>query len=344
MSVQTISTAPAQRRKMSARTRDRLLSIISPLALLLLWELCARFGFIDTRFFPAPSSVMATMYEMLKSGELVTHTAVSMERLALRHHHRRHSGARARHRDGAQPPDPRAVRSAGRRDLSGSQERHPAARAAHLRARRSLEDLHGGDRRVLPGGDQHHHRRARDQQDLSRRRAELQSEPLEHVLDDCAARRAAGDHDRLQARHRHRARADRGRRDGRRQERARLPDLERVEHVRGRADVCRPVRDRDHRLPADARLERARARHHSVEDRTNGRRALSSPAQNPDHLARHAPACRRMRRLREAWRGRPMLAAPSRRHKPIGNGCTRRKTCPRNFGGLRLRHPRWRLA
>ncbi len=82
MSVQTITTAPATAGKMSERTRDRLLNVISPLALLTLWELCARFGVIDTRFFPAPSSVLATMYDMLRSGELVTHTAVSLERLA----------------------------------------------------------------------------------------------------------------------------------------------------------------------------------------------------------------------------------------------------------------------
>ena len=82
MSVQTISTGPRSAGKMSARTRDRLLNVISPLALLTLWELCARFGFIDTRFFPAPSSVIATMVEMLRSGELVTHTAVSLQRLA----------------------------------------------------------------------------------------------------------------------------------------------------------------------------------------------------------------------------------------------------------------------
>jgi ABC-type nitrate/sulfonate/bicarbonate transport system permease component len=81
MSVQTISTRSQAAAKMSARTRDRLLNIISPLALLVLWELCARFGFIDTRFFPAPSSVMSTMIEMLRTGELVTHTAVSMQRL-----------------------------------------------------------------------------------------------------------------------------------------------------------------------------------------------------------------------------------------------------------------------
>jgi ABC-type nitrate/sulfonate/bicarbonate transport system permease component len=81
MSVQTITTAPQTASTMSPRTRDRLLSIISPLALLTLWEVCARFGVIDTRFFPAPSSVIATMIEMLKTGELVTHTAVSMQRL-----------------------------------------------------------------------------------------------------------------------------------------------------------------------------------------------------------------------------------------------------------------------
>src|SRR5262249_43137602 len=79
MSVQTIWTRSRAPPKMSARRRDCLLNVISPLALLVLWELCARFGFIDTRFFPAPSSVVSTMIEMLRTGELVTHTAVSMQ-------------------------------------------------------------------------------------------------------------------------------------------------------------------------------------------------------------------------------------------------------------------------
>jgi NitT/TauT family transport system permease protein len=82
MSVQTFAGAPQRAGRMSARTRDRLLNVVSPLALLLLWELCARFGLIDTRFFPAPSSVLSTLVDMLRSGELVTHTAISMERLA----------------------------------------------------------------------------------------------------------------------------------------------------------------------------------------------------------------------------------------------------------------------
>jgi ABC-type nitrate/sulfonate/bicarbonate transport system permease component len=82
MSVQTVTTSAPSATAMSARTRDRLLSVISPLALLLVWEICARFGFIDTRFFPAPSSVLSALIDMLRTGELVTHTAVSMERLA----------------------------------------------------------------------------------------------------------------------------------------------------------------------------------------------------------------------------------------------------------------------
>lgn len=82
MSVQTISSAPASAAGISTRSRDRLLNVISPLALLVLWEACARLGFIDTRFFPAPSSVISTLIDMLRTGELVTHTAVSLERLA----------------------------------------------------------------------------------------------------------------------------------------------------------------------------------------------------------------------------------------------------------------------
>ena len=67
MSVQSVATGSEASSKMSARTRDRLLNVISPLGLLIVWELCARFGVIDTRFFPAPSSVISTMIEMLRS-------------------------------------------------------------------------------------------------------------------------------------------------------------------------------------------------------------------------------------------------------------------------------------
>ena len=47
---------PAQRAPaLSVDNRDRMISVASPLALLLLWEIAVRAGLVDARFFPAPS-------------------------------------------------------------------------------------------------------------------------------------------------------------------------------------------------------------------------------------------------------------------------------------------------
>lgn len=66
---------------MSAARRDRLISVVSPFVLLTIWEVCARAGMIDTRFFPAPTTVLATLLQMMSSGELWTHTWASLQRL-----------------------------------------------------------------------------------------------------------------------------------------------------------------------------------------------------------------------------------------------------------------------
>ena len=63
--------------------RDRLISIASPIALLLLWECAARTGLIDTRFFPAPSSIFHALVTLAGTGELWRHTSASLQRLAL---------------------------------------------------------------------------------------------------------------------------------------------------------------------------------------------------------------------------------------------------------------------
>ncbi len=83
MTTETVTASPEQRFTVTMRTRERILGIASPIVLLVVWELAARLNFIDTRFFPAPSSVIAVMIEMLRSGELVTNTLVSLRRLAL---------------------------------------------------------------------------------------------------------------------------------------------------------------------------------------------------------------------------------------------------------------------
>jgi NitT/TauT family transport system permease protein len=66
---------------MNDKTRDRLLGIASPLALLLLWEICARAGVIDVRFFPAPSSIVRQALALARSGELWGHVSASLQRL-----------------------------------------------------------------------------------------------------------------------------------------------------------------------------------------------------------------------------------------------------------------------
>jgi NitT/TauT family transport system permease protein len=77
------ATAVARRKSpaLSLRGRDRILSVVSPVGLLVIWELAARAGLIDTRFFPAPSAVLAVLLDMLRSGELIAHTFVSLKRL-----------------------------------------------------------------------------------------------------------------------------------------------------------------------------------------------------------------------------------------------------------------------
>jgi len=59
-----------------------LAAIFSPLVVLALWEAAARQGWIDTRFFPGPLQILATLKGMATSGELWPHLAASARRLA----------------------------------------------------------------------------------------------------------------------------------------------------------------------------------------------------------------------------------------------------------------------
>ena len=67
--------------KMSAGRRDRLISVLSPFVLLAIWELSARLGMIDTRFFPAPITILHTLISLLDSGVLWIHSRASLQRL-----------------------------------------------------------------------------------------------------------------------------------------------------------------------------------------------------------------------------------------------------------------------
>lgn len=67
----------------SRRILARLLPVLSPLVLLATWEIAVRTGMVDSRFFPEPSAILNVTIDMLKSGELQQHLAISLERVLV---------------------------------------------------------------------------------------------------------------------------------------------------------------------------------------------------------------------------------------------------------------------
>ena len=66
---------------MSARLLDS--RLLSPIAVLLLWELGSRLGLIPTLIMPAPSALVGTFGDLLFSGRLIEHLLVSLHRAGL---------------------------------------------------------------------------------------------------------------------------------------------------------------------------------------------------------------------------------------------------------------------
>jgi ABC-type nitrate/sulfonate/bicarbonate transport system permease component len=66
---------------LSATNRDRLINVASPLLLLVLWEVLARAGLIDVRFFPPPSKIFVQLVVLVENGELWKNTWASLQRL-----------------------------------------------------------------------------------------------------------------------------------------------------------------------------------------------------------------------------------------------------------------------
>lgn len=73
-----MAASPSSRWKRFGRTRW-----LSPLILLLLWELASRTGVIPERTLAAPSAVLVTLWSMILSGELPANLAVSLGRAAI---------------------------------------------------------------------------------------------------------------------------------------------------------------------------------------------------------------------------------------------------------------------
>ncbi|AIF51176.1 ABC transporter permease [Pelosinus sp. UFO1] len=59
----------------------RILSVLSPITLLLLWEIMAHIHIIDTRLLSSPSLILQAFIPLLFSGDLLYNTAVSVQRV-----------------------------------------------------------------------------------------------------------------------------------------------------------------------------------------------------------------------------------------------------------------------
>jgi NitT/TauT family transport system permease protein len=67
----------------SRGTFNRIIAVATPILLLAAWEIAARAGAIDTRFFSSPSAIAEVFWAMARSGALWDHTEVSLVRVLI---------------------------------------------------------------------------------------------------------------------------------------------------------------------------------------------------------------------------------------------------------------------
>jgi NitT/TauT family transport system permease protein len=81
--VRTARGGRAGVRGLGAVAGERLVSVLSPILLLVVWEAAGRLGLIDARFFPPPSAIGEAFPRLVASGELESNTVVSLGRIAI---------------------------------------------------------------------------------------------------------------------------------------------------------------------------------------------------------------------------------------------------------------------
>jgi len=67
--------------RISIAAQERIVGVLSPIVLLLIWQLLGTFGVIDERFVPTPASIGKTAYEMMMDGTLMVHLTASFIRI-----------------------------------------------------------------------------------------------------------------------------------------------------------------------------------------------------------------------------------------------------------------------
>ena len=69
------------RARQLVRRHHRVVRLLAPLGLLVVWEACARLGWVPVLFLPSPLGVLEEGLAMAMSGELWVHLAASLQRL-----------------------------------------------------------------------------------------------------------------------------------------------------------------------------------------------------------------------------------------------------------------------
>jgi len=76
------SSGHARRPLLSRQAAERIVTLLAPLFLLLLWEALVQARLLDRRFFPAPSSIVGTFVSLAQTS-LAGHIGISLSRAAI---------------------------------------------------------------------------------------------------------------------------------------------------------------------------------------------------------------------------------------------------------------------
>jgi ABC-type nitrate/sulfonate/bicarbonate transport system permease component len=63
--------------------QNTILAVATPVVLLIIWELSAKFNYVDSRFFPAPSAIAITGVGLVQDGSLLESLAVTLRTLLI---------------------------------------------------------------------------------------------------------------------------------------------------------------------------------------------------------------------------------------------------------------------
>ena len=79
------ATAPRTLRRNATRWvgSERTISVLAPLALLVVWEVLVRLGLLNPQFFPAPTTIFTEFVRLAGNGQLLDTTLVSLRRLGI---------------------------------------------------------------------------------------------------------------------------------------------------------------------------------------------------------------------------------------------------------------------